>query len=133
MVRNRSFNHFRTANYYIELYVALYVYDCLVTMDQEVNNIWLKKWTLSTWIYALNRYAALVSIILDFIPQGDSQVRRLLFILNVSLLTIARCHLYRSSNPFIVVMPSSLTKYQLYSDRHYYTSTCSCSVHHQRT
>ena len=48
MVSNHSFNAFRTADCCVKLYTALYVYDCLITIDQEVNNIWLKKWTLST-------------------------------------------------------------------------------------
>ncbi|KAI0685329.1 hypothetical protein BC835DRAFT_1290468 [Cytidiella melzeri] len=39
---------------------ALYSFEWLVTLDQEVKYIWTTKWTLSTWIFAVNRYASLV-------------------------------------------------------------------------
>ncbi|KAI0705217.1 hypothetical protein BC835DRAFT_1459262 [Cytidiella melzeri] len=39
---------------------ALFCYEWLVTFDQEIKYIWAKGWTLSTWIFAVNRYASLI-------------------------------------------------------------------------
>jgi hypothetical protein len=39
---------------------ALYSYEYIVTLDQEINHIWRKKWSLSTLIFAVNRYGALI-------------------------------------------------------------------------
>jgi hypothetical protein len=39
---------------------ALYSYDYIMTLDQEINHIWTKKWSLSTLIFALNRYTTLI-------------------------------------------------------------------------
>jgi hypothetical protein len=38
---------------------ALYFYEYLVTLDQEINHIWAKTWSLTTLIFAINRYATL--------------------------------------------------------------------------
>jgi hypothetical protein len=43
---------------------ALYFYEYVITFDQEVNHIWAKKWSLSTLIFAVNRYTALAVSIL---------------------------------------------------------------------
>ncbi|KAL4252769.1 hypothetical protein ABKN59_005416 [Abortiporus biennis] len=39
--------------------VALVVYDYSITIDREVENIWKKKFNLSSWIFIINRYATL--------------------------------------------------------------------------
>jgi hypothetical protein len=39
---------------------ALYSYEYITTLDQEINHIWTKKWRLSTLIFAVNRYVALI-------------------------------------------------------------------------
>ncbi|KAI0685096.1 hypothetical protein BC835DRAFT_1250408, partial [Cytidiella melzeri] len=38
---------------------ALYCYEWMVTLDQKVKYVWAQRWTLSTWIFAMNRYAGL--------------------------------------------------------------------------
>jgi hypothetical protein len=38
---------------------ALYFYEYLITLDQEINHIWAKRWSFSTLIFAINRYATL--------------------------------------------------------------------------
>ncbi|KAI0804528.1 hypothetical protein BC629DRAFT_1487636 [Irpex lacteus] len=43
---------------------AMYFYDWIVTLDVEVDYIWVCKWTLSTWIFLVNRYATLVDAML---------------------------------------------------------------------
>ena len=35
---------------------ALYSYEYVITLDQEIKYIWTKKWGLPTLIFALNRY-----------------------------------------------------------------------------
>ncbi|KAI0685094.1 hypothetical protein BC835DRAFT_1421587 [Cytidiella melzeri] len=47
---------------------ALYCYEWMVTLDQEVKYVWAQRWTLSTWIFAVNRYASLVYSILMLAP-----------------------------------------------------------------
>ena len=37
---------------------ALYSYDYIVTLDQEINYVWTKKWSPSTLIFLANRYLA---------------------------------------------------------------------------
>jgi hypothetical protein len=39
---------------------ALYSYEYITTLDQEINHIWTKKWSLSTLIFAVNRYGTLI-------------------------------------------------------------------------
>ncbi|KAI0701032.1 hypothetical protein BC835DRAFT_1265519, partial [Cytidiella melzeri] len=63
---------------------ALYCYEWLVTLDQEVKYIWAERWTLSTWIFAVNRYAALIDIIATLLPAPTpivclSTILRLVF------------------------------------------------------
>ncbi|KAI0738131.1 hypothetical protein BC629DRAFT_353577 [Irpex lacteus] len=48
-------------------------YEWVITIDQEVNHIWLQKWTLSTWIFAGARYTALLQNLLQISP-GASQI-----------------------------------------------------------
>ncbi|KAI0766078.1 hypothetical protein BC629DRAFT_1442830 [Irpex lacteus] len=47
---------------------ALYCYEWLVTLAEEKERIWAKKWTFFNWIFALNRYAMLFSMILSVWP-----------------------------------------------------------------
>ncbi|KAF7800342.1 hypothetical protein EIP86_011592 [Pleurotus ostreatoroseus] len=41
--------------------VALVAFDYVITIDQEVNMVWKKKWTAATWLFMTNRYL-LVSV-----------------------------------------------------------------------
>ncbi|KAI0704975.1 hypothetical protein BC835DRAFT_1261773 [Cytidiella melzeri] len=47
---------------------ALYCYEWMVTLEQEVKYIWAQRWTLSTWIFAVNRYATLLFAVVSVIP-----------------------------------------------------------------
>ncbi|KAI0083648.1 hypothetical protein BDY19DRAFT_976757 [Irpex rosettiformis] len=47
---------------------ACYSYEWLTTFDQEVNHIWARKWTLSTFIFLCSRYATLLMIIIQLLP-----------------------------------------------------------------
>jgi hypothetical protein len=40
--------------------IALYSYEHIATFDQEVNYVWTNKWSLSTLIFVVNRYTALI-------------------------------------------------------------------------
>lgn len=47
---------------------ALYVYEYICTIDQEVAVIWSRKATSSTLLFLFNRYVALTGVILGVIP-----------------------------------------------------------------
>jgi hypothetical protein len=66
---------FLMAEYGIGNYIALYVYECLITIGQEVHNIWARKWTLITWIYVFNRYSGLFALLFDFLEPTGYKVR----------------------------------------------------------
>lgn len=57
---------------------ALYIYEWLVTLDEEVKYIWTRKWALSTWIFAVNRYVPLAVIIVTLSPSATREVCSLL-------------------------------------------------------
>ncbi|KAI0781564.1 hypothetical protein BC629DRAFT_1289752, partial [Irpex lacteus] len=50
---------------------ALYLYDWMTTLSEEVNVIWRRKWTSITWLYALTRYSAVLDQILFLIPPWN--------------------------------------------------------------
>ncbi|KAI0684057.1 hypothetical protein BC835DRAFT_1294107, partial [Cytidiella melzeri] len=57
----------------------LYCFEWFVTVVQEVEHIWVKNWTLSTWIFAVNRYATMgaLSLVL-FVAAARKSLRPLL-------------------------------------------------------
>jgi hypothetical protein len=44
---------------------ALYSYEYIITLEQEINHIWAKKWSLTTLIFVVNRYMAFLVAILN--------------------------------------------------------------------
>ena len=54
--------------------LALYFYEYVVTLDQEINHVWARKWTISTWIFVVNRYTALVAMFENFFPVSTHAV-----------------------------------------------------------
>ena len=56
------------------LFVALFIHEYLVTIDQEMHLVWTSKWRLSAFIFLANRYASLVIAIVYAIPIIDYQV-----------------------------------------------------------
>jgi hypothetical protein len=63
------------ASFADKFYTALYVYDFIITIAQEVDAVWTRKWTLSTWIFAVNRYCYLVYAVgLIASPSNNFQV-----------------------------------------------------------
>lgn len=63
----------RTSNLYSA--PVLYIYEWMVTLDQEIYHIWARKWTFSTCIFAVNRYSALLIVIIGFSPAASRVVR----------------------------------------------------------
>lgn len=61
----------------LNIALALYSYEWVTTLDQEVNHIWARKWTLSTWIFVVNRYGSLLLAFQPFIPAWSYKVRTL--------------------------------------------------------
>ncbi len=45
-------------------------YEWLVTLNHEVNHVWLQKWSLSTWMFACTRYSTLVLNFLQISPAA---------------------------------------------------------------
>ena len=56
-------------------FLAMYCYEYLVTVDQEIEHVWAKKWTISTWIFVANRYTGLISVLQCFVPGPTFAVR----------------------------------------------------------
>ena len=58
--------------------LAWYCYEWLVTLDLEINHIWARKWTLSTFTFVVSRYSTLFYVILQLLPEENIAVRKLL-------------------------------------------------------
>ncbi|KAI0769525.1 hypothetical protein BC629DRAFT_1533792 [Irpex lacteus] len=56
---------------------VLFLYDCAITISQEVHVIWQRKWTATTWLYALTRYSILVDQIILLSPAWNGAVCKL--------------------------------------------------------
>ncbi len=55
--------------------LAMYCYEWLITLDQEVKFFWTGKQTLATWIFAVSRYSTLFLVILTIPPTLTHDVR----------------------------------------------------------
>ncbi len=55
---------------------GLFFYECIVTLSQEVDVVWRRKWTAITWLYALTRYCEVLDQIVTFLPVGNITVSR---------------------------------------------------------
>ncbi|THG97991.1 hypothetical protein EW026_g4107 [Hermanssonia centrifuga] len=47
---------------------ALVVYEYIITVQQEVMMVWLRKWTLATWLFMINRYLMIAVVIWQVSP-----------------------------------------------------------------
>ncbi|THG97990.1 hypothetical protein EW026_g4108 [Hermanssonia centrifuga] len=47
---------------------ALAAYEYAITIRQEVTMVWLRKWTISTWLFLVNRYLMIILVILGLLP-----------------------------------------------------------------
>lgn len=62
-------------------HLVIVIYEYLVTLKEEITLFWMRKWTLATAIFFLNRYLVLlnnVMSIVGIVPWPD-QVRHHLF------------------------------------------------------
>ncbi|KAI0769558.1 hypothetical protein BC629DRAFT_1442237 [Irpex lacteus] len=62
----------------IETYIltaasVAFFYECVITLCEEVDIVWRRKWTTMTWIYALTRYSVLFNNIRVF-PTYDNNI-----------------------------------------------------------
>lgn len=39
---------------------ALFIFDFVITLSQEIDVIWKRKWNATTWLYALTHYGTLI-------------------------------------------------------------------------
>ncbi|KAI0088349.1 hypothetical protein BDY19DRAFT_950467 [Irpex rosettiformis] len=92
-----------TSDYVAVASVVMYIYDWLVSFDQEVKHVWTRKWTLSTWIFITNRYVTLLDMIIILIPNPYHRIvcialirldsiLQLFFLLVSALLTALRAY-----------------------------------------
>ncbi|GJE89146.1 hypothetical protein PsYK624_052400 [Phanerochaete sordida] len=51
----------RTNNYVAMGALALIVYDYVITLDQEVNNVWRRKFTAASLLFYVNRYLSILA------------------------------------------------------------------------
>ena len=51
------------------------IYDQLITLSDEVEHVWKRKWTGATLLFFLNRYATLFKTIVGFAINWASSVR----------------------------------------------------------
>ncbi|KAI0804508.1 hypothetical protein BC629DRAFT_1590775 [Irpex lacteus] len=59
---------------YIELSLnVLYFFESIITFSQEVEVVWCRKWTATTWLYAFTRYTSLLFSIWIFIPTTQKK------------------------------------------------------------
>ena len=54
---------------------VLYGYECIITLTQEVQVIWSRKWSIMTMVYAFTRYTTVLLIISEFLPISNLAVR----------------------------------------------------------
>ncbi len=50
---------------------ALYIYEYLIVIDQEIALVWKAKWKLSTLLFLVNRYVALMVALVYTVPVVD--------------------------------------------------------------
>ncbi len=55
---------------------VLFLFDYVITLSQEVDVIWRRKWNTTTWLYALTRYSLIVDVIVLLVPIWNSVVSR---------------------------------------------------------
>ncbi|KAI0086575.1 hypothetical protein BDY19DRAFT_351324 [Irpex rosettiformis] len=53
---------------------AMYIFECILIFPQEVNAIWARKWSTTTWLYVSARYTSLLYAILVLCPVSDYEV-----------------------------------------------------------
>ncbi|KAI0089249.1 hypothetical protein BDY19DRAFT_993466 [Irpex rosettiformis] len=47
---------------------VMYLFECCITFTREVGVIWGRKWSITTWIYVLTRYSAVMLTIIGMVP-----------------------------------------------------------------
>ncbi len=55
---------------------VLFLFDCAITLSQEVDVIWRRKWNTTTWLYALTRYSVVMDMIILLLPTWNFVVSR---------------------------------------------------------
>lgn len=57
--------------------LVLFLFDCLITLSQEIDVLWGRKWTATTWLYMLTRYNTVIRQIILDIPLWTDMVSRI--------------------------------------------------------
>lgn len=53
---------------------ALVAYEYMITIRQEVETMWMRKWTAATWLFLVNRYLMITYTVIQGIPTYTSLV-----------------------------------------------------------
>ncbi len=59
---------------YMSCHVVLYLFECSITFSQEVQVIWARNWTVTTWLYVFTRYRTLSICIFILLPIWGHEV-----------------------------------------------------------
>ncbi|KAI0084482.1 hypothetical protein BDY19DRAFT_909823 [Irpex rosettiformis] len=59
------------ANYITVSASVLFIFELCITLSQEFDVIWCHKWTITTWVYAFNRYSIFLLSIFTFVPTWN--------------------------------------------------------------
>ncbi|KAI0769183.1 hypothetical protein BC629DRAFT_795556 [Irpex lacteus] len=72
-----AYRSLKTESWLLTASSVLYCYEWLITLSQEIEQIWDKPLSFTTAIFAVNRYAMLFVMILELIPVTTHLVRNL--------------------------------------------------------
>ncbi len=64
---------------------ALFLFDCAMTLSQEIDVVWKRKWNATTLLYALTRYGTLINQINLLAPAWNAVVSRAQQILSLNI------------------------------------------------
>ncbi|KAI0769502.1 hypothetical protein BC629DRAFT_785704 [Irpex lacteus] len=59
------------ATYVTRAAPVLFLYEYITTLSEEVDVIWCRKWTATTWLYALTCYSTVLDQIVFLIPDWN--------------------------------------------------------------
>ncbi|KAI0769495.1 hypothetical protein BC629DRAFT_1292030, partial [Irpex lacteus] len=55
--------------------LVLFLFDSIITISQEVDVIWRRKWTATTWLYVLTRHGTVIDQVIVLIPSWNLVLR----------------------------------------------------------
>ncbi|KAH8083298.1 hypothetical protein BXZ70DRAFT_958347 [Cristinia sonorae] len=71
---SENYRAYRENNNYIIAAKALFIWDYIITLDNEVRYVWGRKPTIATILFLLNRYVVLACMLFQLIVLGGTEV-----------------------------------------------------------